>query len=672
MFRFISLVLACIAGLITIPGNTYAKSLAELYGKGRQVSSLKISPDGNRIAYIYTVDGQRSLVVKPIHGKGGIRNQAGKGMKLRSVEWSGPNHVLLYASQTESNYAYNSPLNEFWSVFSADVNSGDVVQLLIRNKALDLQGSLANVRARTWDEDGTVYMSARTRAGGRRDATVGVSGYTPGNFDLYEVSGVNGRGKRYARGGTNTYEWVVNANGDVVARVEYFNKSNRYRILAPEQGIVGRNWETIFAEETEIPNLSIYGTDTTGTNLIVGTRLTTDRFALFEMDLTNGTMSSTAMYEHELVDVSSIIQDDYTGEVVGAEIIYAAREQTFFQGELVAVVNATKRALPDGYRVYLESWDRERKRFVFFAQSDFDAGTYILLDISKGALEVLAKAYPDIEPEQISPMTSFVYTARDGVSIQGYLTLPQGREAKNLPLVVMPHGGPESRDELGYSWWPQFMAAQGYAVLQMNFRGSWGYGINFTNAGYGEWGGAMQDDVTDGVRDVIDKGIVDPERICIVGGSYGGYSALAGAAFTPDLYKCAMSYSGVSDLNRKFRWVKKRFGVKSSTYEYWIDNMGEPGDALDARSPALNANDINANILLIHGKDDTVVDIEQSEVMAKALQKAGKSYEFIELDGEDHWLSTEKTRIAMLEELGGFLAKHLGQGARPDERASAQ
>lgn len=670
MLRFITTFLAGFSVCILLPDVVQAASLAELYGKGRQVSGLKISPDGERIAFLYTEDGAKSLIIRPISGSGGVQTGSGE-LKLRSVEWSGPNHVLLYASQTENNYAFASPLIEFWGVFSVDARDGDIVQLLARNKALDIQGSLANVRARAWDEEGTVYMSARTSAQGRRDPTVGTAGYTRGKVDLYKVNGENGRGKRYSKGGKNTDEWVVRPDGSVVARVEHYDKSNRYRILAPEDGVLGRDWETIFAEETEIPNLSIYGTDSNGENLIVGTRLTTDRFALFEMNLTTGTMSPTAMYEHEFVDVSSVIQDDYTGEVVGAEIVYAAREQTFFQGELVAVVNATKKALPEGYRVYLTSWDQDRSRFIFFVESDSDAGTYLLLDKNKGSLELIAKAYTDIGPEQISPMKPFVYKARDGVSIQGYVTIPQGQKAENLPLVVMPHGGPESRDELGYSWWPQFMAAQGYAVLQMNFRGSDGYGINFTTAGYGEWGGAMQDDVTDGVKHLISEGIADPDRICIVGGSYGGYSALAGAAFTPDLYKCAMSYSGVSDLNRKFRWVKKRYGINSSTYEYWLDNMGEPGDALDSRSPALNAEAIQADILLIHGKDDTVVDIEQSEAMAEALKEAGKSYEFIELDGEDHWLSTETTRIAMLEELGGFLAKHLGPGAKPSERASA-
>lgn len=639
-----------------------ANSQAELYGKSREVRSLSISPNGQQIAYLYTIKGETSLVARPIDGEGGVRVNV-DGIKPRSVEWSGPNHVLLYASQTENNYAFSSPLIEFWAVFSVDVRTGKSVQLLGRSRSMDLQSSLANVRGKTWDEDGTVFMAARTSAIRRRNSSVGVAGYTRGDYDLYEVDGNTGRGSRIAKGKSNTDNWLVQSDGSVVARVDHSDKSNRYRILAPQDRTLGRNWDEIYAEETEIPNLSIYGTNADDTALIIGTRLKTDRFALFEMTIADGAISPTALYEHEFVDVSSILTDEYTGQVVGAEIVYAAREQRFFQGEFVRVVDAAKKALPDGYRVYLEDWDRDRKRFIFFAQSDSDSGIYLLLDTNKGDLKLIARAYPEVGQEALSPVKPFVYKTRDNVTIQGYLTIPKGAEAKNLPLVAMPHGGPESRDEMGYDWWSQFIAAQGYAVVQMNFRGSWGYGINFTNAGYGEWGGAMQDDVTDGVNHLVAEGIADPDRICIVGGSYGGYAAMAGAAFTPDLYKCAMSYSGVTDLNRKFRWVKKRFGAKSSTYEYWLKNMGEPGKELDGRSPALAADQIKADVLLIHGKDDTVVDIEQSEVMAEKLEKAGRPHEFIILDGEDHWLSTEETRVAMLEALGGFLEKHLGPDA---------
>ncbi len=653
------------------PGSEANASDAELYGRSREVDSLVISPDGTQIAYLFTENGETSLVVQPIDGSGGIK-VAGGELKLRYVEWSGPNHVLLFASETQGIYFYRSIDLEFWGVFSVDVRTGEIIQMLARNRALDFQGSLANVRAKTWDEDGTIYMAARTSKDGRRTPGVGVAGYAPGTVDLYEVDGNSGRGNRIAKGSENTDAWIVRPSGQVVARVDHFDKSDRYRILAPEGGMLGRSWEVIFSEETSVPNMTIYGTTSDEEDLVIGTRLTTDRYALFNMPVSNGKISDTALFEHEFVDISSVIKDEYTGNIVGAELVYAGREQEFFHSRFVAVRNAVKGAMPDSYRVFIESWDQSYERFVIYAESDTDSGIYLLLDVTDGDLRLLSRAYPEIGEEQLSPVRPFFYKTRDGFSLQGYLTIPKDAPEGPLPLVVMPHGGPESRDELGYNWWQQFIASRGYAIVQMNFRGSWGYGTGFSAAGFREWGGKMQDDVTDAVQHLIDDGWADPERICIVGGSYGGYAALAGAALTPDLYTCAASYSGVTDLREMLAWERDRYGRDSSRYEYWVSRIGEPSDELDQKSPAKIADNITADILLIHGKDDTVVDIEQSEIMAEALEEAGKPVTFVELDGEDHWLSSEETRIQMLELLDDFLMKNLGPGVNQPTRAALQ
>ena len=652
-------------------GNTGFASDAKLYGQSRKVDSLVISPDGTRIAYLFTEEGFTSLVVQPIEGSGGIKVGGGE-LKLRYVEWSGPNHVLLFASQTQGMFFYGTIDLEFWGVFSVDVRSGEIIQMLGRNRAMDIQGSLANVRAKAWDEDGTVYMAARTTKEGRRDPSVGVAGYSLGTVDLYKVDGNSGRGDRIAKGSENTDEWIVRPTGQVVARVDHFNKSDRYRIMAPDEGALGRSWNVIFSEETPIPNMSIYGTTSDEENLVIGTRLTTDRYALFNMTISDGAISDTALYEHEYVDISSVIVDDYTGDVVGAELIYAGREQQFFHSTFVSVRNAVRKAMPDSYRVYIESWDRSYEKFIVYAESDTDSGIYLLLDISNGDFRLLARAHPQTREDQLSPVKPFFYKTRDNFSLQGYLTVPRNAPDGPLPLVVMPHGGPESRDELGYDWWQQFVASRGYAVVQMNFRGSWGYGYGFSAAGYREWGGKMQNDVTDAVTHLISEGIADPNRICIVGASYGGYSALAGAAFTPELYKCAASYSGVTDLREMLAWERDRYGRDSSTYEYWVSRIGEPSDELDARSPAKAVDAITADILLIHGQDDTVVDIEQSEIMADALEKAGKPVTLVKLDGEDHWLSSETTRVEMLELLDDFLVKNLGAGINQPASASLQ
>jgi dipeptidyl aminopeptidase/acylaminoacyl peptidase len=225
---------------------------------------------------------------------------------------------------------------------------------------------------------------------------------------------------------------------------------------------------------------------------------------------------------------------------------------------------------------------------------------------------------------------------------------------------VLPHGGPETRDNNEFDWWSQFLASRGYAVLRPQFRGSKGFGDAFRRAGFRQWGRRMQDDLTDGVLAMIQQGVADPRRVCIVGGSYGGYAALAGAAFTPDLYKCAVSVNGVSDLPEMLGSVKVQNGAESDSVAYWRDNIGSPFDRrVIERSPALAADAIRVPILLMHGVDDTVVPIGQSESMARALEKRNKPFEFIRLPGEDHWLSRADTRLRVLTEIERFLREHL-------------
>jgi dipeptidyl aminopeptidase/acylaminoacyl peptidase len=226
--------------------------------------------------------------------------------------------------------------------------------------------------------------------------------------------------------------------------------------------------------------------------------------------------------------------------------------------------------------------------------------------------------------------------------------------------VILPHGGPEAHDDSGFDWLAQFLASRGYAVLQPQFRGSDGFGSAHADAGRHQWGLRMQDDVTDGVRALTEKGIADPKRICIVGGSYGGYVALAGAAFTPELYACAASIAGVSDLPAMIGYTVKMEGEESNLLAYWRDHIGSPLDPqVIAKSPARSAATIRAPILLLHGTEDTVVPLAQSKMMARALDAANRQYSLVELPGDDHYLSTSATRVLMLGELEKFLAPFL-------------
>ena len=257
-------------------------------------------------------------------------------------------------------------------------------------------------------------------------------------------------------------------------------------------------------------------------------------------------------------------------------------------------------------------------------------------------------------------MRPIQYAARDGLNIHGYLTLPPGAaDPSGLPLVVLAHGGPAARDVAGFDWWAQALASRGYAVLQANFRGSTGYGRDFLEAGYGEWGRKMQTDLSDGVRWLAAEGVIDPARVCIFGASYGGYAAMAGLALDSDVYRCGVSVAGVSDLRRMVnREARRDVRKDNQAVRYWNRFMGAArldDRALDDLSPAYLAASVDSPLLLIHGRDDTVVPIEQSRVMAQAMRRADKPVEFVELPGEDHWLSRSETRRQMLVETVRFL-----------------
>jgi dipeptidyl aminopeptidase/acylaminoacyl peptidase len=259
-------------------------------------------------------------------------------------------------------------------------------------------------------------------------------------------------------------------------------------------------------------------------------------------------------------------------------------------------------------------------------------------------------------------MSTYTYKARDGADLSGYLTVPPGAPATPPPLIVMPHGGPESRDDLSFDHWGQYFATRGYAVFQPNFRGSGGFGRAFAEAGYRQWGARMQDDVTDGVNALIASGKVDANRVCIVGASYGGYAALYGGAAQPDLYKCVVSVAGVSDLSQMMKWQKRVAGSESSRYEYWTKSIGDvQADAarLVEKSPITYAASYKPPVLLFHGELDDIVPVEQSKMMEKALKKAGANVKMILYENEDHSGWTETHSREVLSEIEAFLAAHL-------------
>ena len=297
---------------------------------------------------------------------------------------------------------------------------------------------------------------------------------------------------------------------------------------------------------------------------------------------------------------------------------------TFFDANDQQVWNAVAKAYT-GARVRLVSWSNDRKIIAVLVDSPTEGPAYALVDMDTRRGRWLGPQYEKLAVADIAPVRSVKFKAKDGLALAGYLTTPSGRQAKDMPLVVFPHGGPAARDGAQFNWWAQAMASRGYAVLQVNFRGSDGYGWKFLEAGFGEWGRKMQTDLSDGVRYLAGEGLIDPTRVCIVGASYGGYAALAGATLDTGVHRCAVSYGGISDLRKFNNWTSSNKGYASQ--RYWLRFMGAEttkDSSLQAVSPIAHVENVSIPVLLIHGKDDTVVPLEQSRIMADAL-KAAKS-----------------------------------------------
>ncbi len=351
------------------------------------------------------------------------------------------------------------------------------------------------------------------------------------------------------------------------------------------------------------------------------------------------------------------ITDRKTGRIIGGVRSIDDSHYVFFDAELQAHWDAVLRAFP-GERVDLESHSDDFTKMVVRVFGIKDGYVFSMFDWYTHEARLLGQVYKGVTPAEVRRVS---YPAADGMIIHGYLTLPPGAGEKNLPLIVMPHGGPAAADRLHFDWWAQAVAAQGYAVLQPNYRGS-NVDNDLLQAGYGQWGRKMQTDLSDGVRYLAGKGIIDPARVCIVGASYGGYAALAGVTLDPGVYRCAVSVAGVSDLKRMLKWTNEQYGHSDNhSQRYWDRFMGasSPNDpSLKAISPIEHVSAVTVPVLLIHGKDDTVVAYEQSDVMADALKHGGKSVQFVTLKHEDHWLSRSATRLQMLEVSIDFLKKN--------------
>jgi len=479
----------------------------------------------------------------------------------------------------------------------------------------------------------------------------------PDYADLYRVDLDTGELQIAAHGRQDSDAWLIGPTGEVVARSLYNEKAGSWQILAGKDGdrvlAAGHNdfggAGTLYLGRTADTVLVELPTGESGEER--------GAYEYREFSLTG----DPAKPLPDIADMTSPRIDPVSRLWIGQKLENDEQGDTFFAPAQEARWRGTRKAFPKNI-IHLESWSADFSRLIVMTDGGDDSGTHWLVDIAKHAAVPVGSSYPLVKPEDVGSVQMVEWHAADGLKLHGVLTLPPGRDPKALPLVVFPHGGPEARDYPGFDWWAQAFAARGYAVFQPNFRGSAGYGAAFRNAGLGQWGRKMQTDISDGVAGLASQGIVDPKRACIMGGSYGGYAALAGVTVQHGLYRCAVSVAGVADLGDFLTYSHKLAGSQSSTMRYWKGFMGVTSSwstsELRPITPSELADHADAPILLIHGKDDTVVPFDQSETMESALKHAGKPVEFVQMQNEDHWLSREETRIEMLKAAVAFVEKN--------------
>jgi len=334
---------------------------------------------------------------------------------------------------------------------------------------------------------------------------------------------------------------------------------------------------------------------------------------IYTMNIRTGDITST-VFEHEKLDVGGILTHPDTGNMSGIYYTDDLTKRVYFDPKYKKIQKSLKKAL-GGAAITIAGKARNANKSLIIAHSSTNPGEYYLYDHDKKGLDYIAPRHADIYPEDMSPVQRITYEARDGTPIPAYVTLPKGKD-KNLPTVILPHGGPHARDTMNWDYWAQFYASRGYAVIQPNFRGSSGFGDAYYRAGRHQWGGLMQDDVTDATVWMIKEGHSDPERVCILGGSYGGYASLFGPIKEPDLYKCAVSINGVADLKEMRRQDTRDFAEDN-----WIQYVGLKGHEPEFTSPYHRAEELNVPVLLIAATNDARVDYKQSTSMHKKTQK---------------------------------------------------
>ena len=609
---------------------------AAAFGAMPLFRSIQVSPNGEMLAAVVRSGGRSGLAVIDITEGVGFKRfvEDSDALKVGKFFWKADDR-LVFSARIPGN-RYGTPVVET-RMFSMEPEGKGIRSLYresTRNTGLppQIQDDVVS-----WlpNDPQNIYVQYL----GQGTNTTNVMRMRVDNPTRHRVVEANRKG---------AFDWMADRDGNVRVVNSLRNEKTRMLHVKTPDG----KWKDISHRIAPgQPNFRIVGLDPDQDTVYITSDHATDTMALYPYSVTNDVIGEL-LFSHPTSDVYGISLSPKNGRLIGARYAEESPVTHWFGNSLPKKLIKAIGDATDADYVSFHNLNMTGDAAILSVSNGIRPSQYVMFTISSGEMFYLPQQYPDLAGVDMGEVISVEYKARDGLTIPAFVTLPPGikslEDAKNLPFAINPHGGPTSRDFAGFDWLAQYLASQGYGVLQMNFRGSDGYGAEFKSAGNREWGQAMQDDISDGAQWLIDQGSAHPDKTMIIGGSYGGYAALMGAVKTPDLFSCAVSLNGVSDLpaliSHEAEFVNGSYATRHIG-RLWKDRV-----MLRENSPARRAEDVQIPVLIVHGEKDRVVPLNQGQRMARALERADKDVRFVELDEGSHYLDVNDNRVTFLRD----------------------
>jgi dipeptidyl aminopeptidase/acylaminoacyl peptidase len=561
------------------------------------------------------------------------------GSRVGALRWNDNHTLLISVAEVRVRKSRYDPAVQYFRTIAVDATSGapHFIPVMDNPQHTSLPASI--IGASQSPKPNTVIMRLESFCKGLRC--------------IAEVDTNTGKISPIAIGNAATTNWVIGRDGRPAARLDWDFKAHAYHLYA----LNGSSIKEIYRQsDEELPILAGLLRDSSAAVLL--TYNGRPHRAAWAVPLDGS--PARLLVEEPDDDIVQGFVDGKTGGIIG--VIVSSEDASVHWLEPLAQqrFDAVQRAFP-GKHVSVFSWTDDEKKLLARVQTASTPPVNYLVDLSKHTAEIASEEYPALARAKLGEVTLMKYPARDGTPIPAFLTLPPDKAASPVPLLVLARAAAYSRDYPSFNWFTQYFATRGYAVLQPQHRGSTGFGEAFYEAGLKQWGGLMQDDVTDGVRAMVEQGVADPQRVCILGEAEGGYFALAGAAFTPELFACAVSINGISDLQAFMRGFGDPNRMSSTMLSYWRAHLGDARDPILAeRSPINAAKSVRRPVLLIYDPVPGRPGESQSEKMARALKDAGKPVTTLELPVDEPWGASSALRVRVLTEIDRFLTDNLG------------